>query len=92
MTEYCAQSESALLSPAHRVLLVDRQESRPGEWMARKFLGAVSSVCSTSMAIPIQSVARAMVSNTLLLQQPDKKAAEILEHKDIASLAKSNKK
>ncbi|KAM8761869.1 oxidoreductase HTATIP2-like [Acanthopagrus schlegelii] len=68
------------------VLLVDRQESRPAEWLARKFLGAFSSVCSTSMAIPIQVVAKAMVSNTLL--QPEQKM-EILENKDIASLGKS---
>ncbi|XP_036950556.1 oxidoreductase HTATIP2-like [Acanthopagrus latus] len=68
------------------VLLVDRQESRPAEWLARKFLGAFSSVCSTSMAIPIQVVAKAMVSNTLL--QPEQKT-EILENKDIASLGKS---
>ncbi|XP_075890408.1 oxidoreductase HTATIP2 isoform X1 [Nelusetta ayraudi] len=74
------------------VLLVDRQESRPAEWMARKFFGALTSVCSTPMAIPIESVGRAMVSNTLLLQQPEKKATEILEHKDIASLAKGNAK
>lgn len=72
--------------------MVDRQESRPGEWMARKFFGALTSVCSTAMAIPIQNVARAMVYNTLLLQQPDKKATEILENKDIASLAKVNAK
>lgn len=67
------------------VLLVDRQESRPAEWLARKFLGAFSSVCSTSMAIPIQVVAKAMVSNTLL--QPEQKT-EILENKNIASLGK----
>ncbi|XP_047218536.1 oxidoreductase HTATIP2 [Girardinichthys multiradiatus] len=67
------------------VLLVDRQESRPGEWLARKFFGAVSAVCSTSMSIPIQAVAKAMVSNTLL--QPEQKA-EILENKDIFSLGK----
>ncbi|CAB1438317.1 unnamed protein product [Pleuronectes platessa] len=40
------------------VLLVDRQESRPGEWLARKFFGAVSAVVSTPMSIPIQAVAR----------------------------------
>lgn len=66
-------------------LLVDRQESRPGEWMIRKFFGALSSVGSTSMAVPIQAVARVMASNTLL--QPEKKS-EILENKDIAALGK----
>uniref|UniRef100_A0A1A8Q7T2 Protein HTATIP2 n=1 Tax=Nothobranchius rachovii TaxID=451742 RepID=A0A1A8Q7T2_9TELE len=67
------------------VLLVDRRESRPGEWLARKFFGAVSAVCSTSMSIPIQMVAKAMASNTLL--QPEQKT-EILENKDIISLGK----
>ncbi|KAM7405751.1 hypothetical protein PAMP_000178 [Pampus punctatissimus] len=68
------------------VLLVDRQESRPSEWVARKFLSAFSAVFSTSMAIPIQAVAKAMVSNTLL--QPEQKT-EILENKDITKLGKS---
>ncbi|XP_033972885.1 oxidoreductase HTATIP2 [Trematomus bernacchii] len=67
------------------VLLVDRQESRPAEWLARKFFGAVSAVCTTAMSIPIQAVAKAMASNTLL--QPEQKT-EILENKDIASLGK----
>ncbi|XP_028257009.1 oxidoreductase HTATIP2 [Parambassis ranga] len=70
-------------------LLVDRQESRPGEWFARKFFGAVSAMVSTSMSIPIQMVAKAMVSNTLL--QPEQKT-EILESKAITSLAKSTGK
>lgn len=68
------------------VLLVERQESRPGEFLARKFFGALSSVCSTSMSVPIQMVAKAMASNTLL--QPEQKT-EILENKAIASLGKS---
>uniref|UniRef100_A0A3B5M5D9 Protein HTATIP2 n=2 Tax=Xiphophorus couchianus TaxID=32473 RepID=A0A3B5M5D9_9TELE len=71
------------------VLLVDRQESRPGEWLARKFFSAFSAVCSNSMSISIQAVAKAMVSNTLL--QPEQHA-EILENKDIASLGKVNGK
>ncbi|XP_060916617.1 oxidoreductase HTATIP2 [Labrus mixtus] len=71
------------------VLLVDRQESRPTEWLARKFLSGFTSVCSTSMAIQIEVVAKAMVSNTLL--QPEQKA-EILEHKDITAVGKSAEK
>ncbi|KAM8877036.1 oxidoreductase HTATIP2 [Synchiropus picturatus] len=70
------------------VLLVDRQESRPGEWLARKFFCAFSAV-TTSMSIPIQAVAKAMVSNTLL--QPEQKM-EILENKAIAALGKSSGK
>uniref|UniRef100_A0AAZ1WYL2 Protein HTATIP2 n=1 Tax=Oreochromis aureus TaxID=47969 RepID=A0AAZ1WYL2_OREAU len=68
------------------VLLVDRQESRPAEWMARKFFSTVSAVGFRSMAVPIQEVAQAMVSNTVL--QPEQKT-EILENKDIATLGKS---
>lgn len=67
------------------VLLVDRQESRPGEWMARKFFGAVSSVCTTSMAIGVEVVAKAMVSNTVIKSE---QKTEILENKAIAALAK----
>ncbi|GAA6218979.1 oxidoreductase HTATIP2 isoform X1 [Lates japonicus] len=68
------------------VLLVDRQESRPAEWMTRKFFAAFSSVCQSSMSIPIELVAKAMVINTLL--QPEQKT-EILENKAIAALGKS---
>uniref|UniRef100_A0A3Q3W0F5 Protein HTATIP2 n=1 Tax=Mola mola TaxID=94237 RepID=A0A3Q3W0F5_MOLML len=68
------------------VLLVDRQESRPGEWLARKFFSGLSAVGFSSMSIPIAAVAKAMVSNTLL--QPEQKT-EILENKDIGSLGKS---
>lgn len=68
------------------VLLMDRQESRPAEWMARKFFSAVSAVGFTSMSVPVQVVAKAMVSNTVL--QPEQKT-EILENKDIAALGKS---
>ncbi|KAM9764974.1 oxidoreductase HTATIP2 isoform 2-T2 [Menidia menidia] len=71
------------------VLLVDRQESRPGEWLARKFFSALSAVGSTSMAVPIHMVAKAMVSNTLL--QPEQKT-EILENSSIATLGKSEGK
>ncbi|XP_028999975.1 oxidoreductase HTATIP2 [Betta splendens] len=66
------------------VLLVDRQESRPSEWLARKFFSVLSPVCP-SMSISIQEVAKAMVSNTLL--QPNHKT-EILENKDISNLGK----
>ncbi|XP_035508402.1 oxidoreductase HTATIP2 [Morone saxatilis] len=68
------------------VLLVDRQESRPSEWLARKFFGALSTVCTTSMSIPVPVLTKAMVSNTLL--QPEQKT-EILENKAIASLGMS---
>lgn len=64
---------------------MDRKESRPTEWMARKFFTALSALGSTSMSIPIQEVAKSMVLNTVL--QPKQKT-EILENNDIASLIK----
>lgn len=70
----------------NRILLVDRQESRPAEWLARKFFGAISAVGFTSMSVPVQVVAKAMVSTTVL--QPEQKT-QILENKDIAALGKS---
>ncbi|KAJ8344346.1 hypothetical protein SKAU_G00316750 [Synaphobranchus kaupii] len=67
------------------VLLVDRRESRPAEWMARKFLGAMSTVFPTALSIPIASVIRAMVVNTLV---EGEKKVEILENKAIYDLGK----
>ena len=69
--------------------MVDREESRPAEWMARKFLGAFSSVFPTAMSIPIGSVARAMLANTLI--QGEKKV-EILENKAIYDLGQKGEK
>lgn len=80
---YFISKSFVLLS--NRVLLVDRKESRPAEWLSRKLLSAVSAVTSTSLAIPIQVVAKAIVSNTVL--QPGQKT-EILENNDIAGLGK----
>ncbi|RXN15596.1 oxidoreductase HTATIP2-like protein [Labeo rohita] len=68
----------------YRVLLVNREESRPAEWVAQKFLGAFSSVFPT-MSIPITAVARAMVVNTL---KDGEQKVEILENKAICNLGK----
>ncbi|XP_076879245.1 oxidoreductase HTATIP2 isoform X2 [Brachyhypopomus gauderio] len=70
------------------VLLVNREESRPAEWVAQRFLGAVSSILPT-MSIPITSVARAMIFNTLI---EGKSKTEILENKAIANLGKIGEK
>lgn len=72
-----------------RVLLVNREESRPAEWVARKFLGAFSSVFPTAMSIPISTVARAMLTNTLI---EGEKKSEILENKAIYNLGKLGEK
>lgn len=67
------------------MLLVDRQESRPSEWMARKFFGAFSTVFPTAMSIPITLVVRAMAVNTL---KDGEQKVEILENKAIHTLGK----
>ncbi|XP_072528262.1 oxidoreductase HTATIP2 [Salminus brasiliensis] len=66
------------------VLLVDRKESRPAEWFARKFFGVFSS-----MSIPITTVVRAMVVNTLI---DGGEKVEILENKAIYDLSKIGEK
>ncbi|XP_021441306.2 oxidoreductase HTATIP2-like, partial [Oncorhynchus mykiss] len=71
------------------VLMVDRQESQPAEWFARKVLGPFSSMFPTAMFIPIQSVTRAMVANTLI---PAGEKVEILENKAIYDLGKAPEK
>ncbi|XP_060797834.1 oxidoreductase HTATIP2 isoform X3 [Neoarius graeffei] len=71
------------------VLLVNREESRPFEWVARKFLGAFSSAFPTAMSIPITAVARAMVINTLI---EGERKTEILENVAIYNLGKVEEK
>ncbi|XP_053490515.1 oxidoreductase HTATIP2 [Ictalurus furcatus] len=71
------------------VLLVNREESRPAEWVARKFLGAFSTVFPTAMSIPITTVARAMLINTLI---EGERKTEILENKAINNLGKIGEK
>ncbi|KAI7793436.1 oxidoreductase HTATIP2-like [Triplophysa rosa] len=68
------------------VLLVDRKESRPAEWMARKFLGPLSTLFPTALSIPITSLARAMVVNTL---KEGEQKVEILENKAIYDLGRT---
>lgn len=68
---------------------MDRKESRPGEWMIRKFFGAFYSGGPSSMSVTIDLVGKAMVSNTVL--QSEQKT-EILENKAIAVLGKSTEK
>ncbi|XP_028649686.2 oxidoreductase HTATIP2 isoform X1 [Erpetoichthys calabaricus] len=65
------------------MLLVDRKESRPTEWMARKFLSPLSHLFPTAITIPINFVARAMINNAVI--DVDNKV-EILENKAIYNL------
>ncbi|KAM4720977.1 oxidoreductase HTATIP2 [Rhinophrynus dorsalis] len=70
------------------VLLCDRQESRPAEWIARKFLAPISYVFPTAYSVPITTLVKAIVNNAVL--QSNKKV-ELLENKAIHELAKLNK-
>lgn len=91
LQEYLRQCKSYRVLPwsddvySLRVLLVDRQESRPAEWLARKFFAGFSYFSPGFMSIPIKYVARAMVANTL---SEEGKSVEILENKDIYNLGK----
>ncbi|XP_039206326.1 oxidoreductase HTATIP2-like [Crotalus tigris] len=67
------------------LLLCDRQESRPGEWMARKVLGVVALFFPTYMSIPVTTVARAMV-NIAMTPAKDGQKVEMLENAAIHAL------
>ncbi|XP_067850206.1 oxidoreductase HTATIP2 [Heptranchias perlo] len=70
------------------VLMCDRQESRPMEWMARKFLVPIAYMFPTSITTPVLVVAKAMVNNVLL--SCDKKM-ELFHNEDIDHLSKLGK-
>ncbi|XP_015271969.1 PREDICTED: oxidoreductase HTATIP2-like [Gekko japonicus] len=67
------------------LLLCDRQESRPAEWIARQVLGAVAYVFPTFCSVSTVTVARAMVNN-VVMPGPDNQKVEILENADIHAL------
>ncbi|KAF7243945.1 Oxidoreductase HTATIP2 [Varanus komodoensis] len=56
------------------VLLCDRQETRPLEWMTRKVLGVVAHVFPTALSVPTVTVARAMVN---LVMMPAKEGQKV---------------
>ncbi|XP_075694227.1 protein HTATIP2 isoform X2 [Rhinoderma darwinii] len=67
------------------VLLCDRRESRPSEWIARKVLAPVSYFFPTAYSVPITTLVKAMLNNAVL--QSDKKV-DLLENKAIHTLGK----
>ncbi|KFV76394.1 Oxidoreductase HTATIP2, partial [Dryobates pubescens] len=73
-----------ILRPA--VLLCKRQESRPAERMAQRFLGAVAWLFPTAHTVPVETVVRAMVASVL---QPGKGKVEVLENEAIHQLGKA---
>lgn len=75
-----------LTSSLCRVLLCNRQESRPMEWMAQQFLGVVARVFPTAYSVPVETVARAMVASVL---QPGEGKVEVLENRAIHELGKA---
>ncbi|XP_078077124.1 oxidoreductase HTATIP2 [Mustelus asterias] len=67
------------------VLMCDRQESRPMEWMARKLLVPVASLFPTVITTPILVLVKAMVNNVLL---PSENKMELFHNKHIHELSK----
>ncbi|XP_021119580.1 oxidoreductase HTATIP2 isoform X3 [Heterocephalus glaber] len=69
------------------VLLCDRQESRPGEWLARKFFGSLPNSWASGLSVPMVTLVRAMLNN---LVRPGDQQMEVLESKAIHSLGKAD--
>ncbi|XP_059832019.1 oxidoreductase HTATIP2 [Hypanus sabinus] len=67
------------------VLMCDRQESRPMEWIARKALVPVAYMFPTAITIPISVVAKAMLNNVVL---PSEKKVELFSNKGVHELGK----
>ncbi|XP_015422139.1 PREDICTED: oxidoreductase HTATIP2 isoform X2 [Myotis davidii] len=69
------------------VLLCDRQESRPGEWLVRKFFGSLPESWASGHSVPVVTVVRAMLNNAVT---PSDKKKELLENKAIHDLGKAD--
>ncbi|XP_005401778.1 PREDICTED: oxidoreductase HTATIP2 isoform X2 [Chinchilla lanigera] len=69
------------------LLLCDRQESRPGEWLARKFFGSLPDSWASGLSVPVGTVARAMLNNMV---RPGSKQMEVLGNKAIHALGKAD--
>jgi len=64
--------------------MVDRQESRPMEAIARFILIPVAKVFPTAITIPIEDVAQAMINNAV---NATDRTVETFENKDIHVLS-----
>ncbi|XP_004459866.1 oxidoreductase HTATIP2 [Dasypus novemcinctus] len=69
------------------VLLCDRQESRPGEWLIRKFFGCLPESWASGHSVPVVTVVSAMLNNAV---KPSSTKMEILENKAIYTLGKAD--
>ncbi|XP_029438791.1 oxidoreductase HTATIP2 isoform X2 [Rhinatrema bivittatum] len=67
------------------VLLVDRTESRPAEWIAQRALVPISYIFPTTFSVPLTTVVRAMINNAAI--QSGKKV-ELLDNKVIHALGR----
>ncbi|XP_048463139.1 oxidoreductase HTATIP2-like [Rhincodon typus] len=67
------------------VLMCDREESRPMEWMARKLLIPVAYVFPTAITTPVSVLVMAMMNNVVL---PADKKMELFQNKHIHELSK----
>nr|XP_008506591.1 PREDICTED: oxidoreductase HTATIP2 isoform X1 [Equus przewalskii] len=69
------------------VLLCDRQESRPGEWLVRKFFGSLPESWAGGHSVPVVTVVRAMLNNAV---RPGDGTTELLDNKAIHDLGKAD--
>ncbi|XP_006865898.1 PREDICTED: oxidoreductase HTATIP2 [Chrysochloris asiatica] len=69
------------------VLLCDREESRPGEWLIRKFFGSLPESWASAHSVPVVTVVRAMLNNAV---RPSDKKMELLDNMDIYALGKAD--
>ncbi|XP_004711691.1 oxidoreductase HTATIP2 [Echinops telfairi] len=70
------------------VLLCDRQESRPSEWLVRKIFGSLPESWASAHSVPVVTVVRAMLNNAVRPQVPEK--TELLDNKAIYALGKAD--
>lgn len=69
------------------VLLCDREESRPSEWLVRKFFGSLPQSWASGHSVPVVTVARAMLNNAV---RPSDKKKELLDNKAIHDLGNAD--
>uniref|UniRef100_A0A4X2K5T2 Protein HTATIP2 n=2 Tax=Vombatus ursinus TaxID=29139 RepID=A0A4X2K5T2_VOMUR len=68
------------------VLLCNRKESRPAEWLTRKFFGSLPTSWAKDYSVPVTTVVRAMVNNLII---PSDKKMELLDNQAIHNLGKA---
>ncbi|XP_045340731.1 oxidoreductase HTATIP2 isoform X1 [Leopardus geoffroyi] len=68
-------------------LLCDRQESRPVEWLVRKFFGSLPESWARWHSVPVATVVRAMLNNAV---NPSGKKKELLDNNAIHDLGKAD--